>query len=170
MLYEAILSRNGVTDGTLPTGTGYDKSAPIAGIFGIVTLLHGEYLILITDKKRTGKVLQADIYEATDFAVYPIDATPNGTAAYIASKGIDETYLLERVKSHLNSGPFYFSYGEGGYDLTSRLQVQPATAASTPLWERADDRFFWNKFVHSRMMDLTTRNLQDVSVFAITTC
>jgi len=38
----------------------------------------------------------------------------------------------------------YFSYT---FDLTNSFQRQAATDPSAPLWKRADDRFFWNRWI-----------------------
>lgn len=44
----------------------------------------------------------------------------------------------------------YFSYG---LDLTNSFQRQAQSDQSLPLWKRADDRFFWNKFISTDLMD-----------------
>lgn len=72
----------------------------------------------------------------------------------------DETFLLSLIKGHLYSGPFYFTYG--GFDLTSRMQAQDP-ADKRPFFERTDDRFFWNKHLQTRFIDLA-HNTQGVNV------
>lgn len=49
----------------------------------------------------------------------------------------------------------YFSYT---CDLTSSFQRQSSANLSLPLWQRADDRFFWNRYVHSDLIDLRSSN------------
>jgi hypothetical protein len=44
----------------------------------------------------------------------------------------------------------YFSYS---FDLTSTFQRQTYSDPKEPLWQRADDRFFWNRFVSSSLID-----------------
>lgn len=86
----------------------------------------------------------------------------------------DEAYLLGLLKSHLYSAPFYFTYG--GYDVTTRLQEQKVGGEGA-FWEKvrrlrllfgkgegeadhsctqADDRFFWNKHLQRRLIDIST--------------
>ena len=62
----------------------------------------------------------------------------------------DEDTYVNLVKSILQVGPMYFSYN---LDLTNSFQRQAKSDPNTPLWMRADDRFFWNKFISSDLTD-----------------
>ncbi|TVY57440.1 Phosphoinositide phosphatase, partial [Lachnellula suecica] len=42
------------------------------------------------------------------------------------------------------------------FDITNTFQRQSQLDSSQPLWKRADDRFFWNKFVQSDLIDFRT--------------
>lgn len=66
----------------------------------------------------------------------------------------DEDKFLLILKSFIKSGPMYFSYS---IDLTNSFQRQSQHDSSAPLWQRADDRFFWNRFVQSDL--ISYRNL-----------
>ncbi|GAA6022279.1 hypothetical protein JCM10207_008913 [Rhodosporidiobolus poonsookiae] len=125
-----------------------DQELVVYGLFGIISLLASDYLIVITKRTKVATVFQTPVYSATDFSVFPID---RGTSAELL-KQPEEAYLLGLVKSHLYSAPFYFSYG--GYNVTARLQQQEPS--EKPLWETADDRFFWNRHLHRRLIDATT--------------
>lgn len=50
----------------------------------------------------------------------------------------------------LDTKCFYFSYA---YDLTSSAQRQLESKKDVPLWKRADERFFWNKFMMRRFIE-----------------
>ncbi|CAG8658489.1 7801_t:CDS:10, partial [Cetraspora pellucida] len=79
----------------------------------------------------------------------------------------DEKRYLSLVESLLKSGAYYFSYT---YDLTHTLQRQEqlSDSASKPLWKRADDRFFWNRYLQSKLIDFTVNNPdQDLSDFIL---
>lgn len=65
----------------------------------------------------------------------------------------DEDTYLTLLKTFLKSGPMYFSYS---FDLTNSFQRQAHADASIPLWKRADDRFFWNRFIQSDLIDFAT--------------
>lgn len=66
----------------------------------------------------------------------------------------DEDRFLSLLKSFIKSSPMYFSYS---IDLTNSFQRQAQQDASAPLWSRADDRFFWNRFIQSDLIDFRTR-------------
>jgi len=65
----------------------------------------------------------------------------------------DEDRFLALLRGFIKSGPMYFSYS---VDLTSSFQRQSQHDASSPLWSRADDRFFWNRFVQSDFIGFRT--------------
>lgn len=65
----------------------------------------------------------------------------------------DEDKFLLILKSFIKSGPMYFSYS---IDLTNSFQRQSQHDNSAPLWQRADERFFWNRFVQSDLIDFRT--------------
>ena len=62
----------------------------------------------------------------------------------------DEDTYLALLKALIKSGPMHFSYS---FDLTNTFQRQSQLDPSVPLWKRADDRFFWNRFVQSDLID-----------------
>ncbi|EJD55532.1 inositol/phosphatidylinositol phosphatase [Auricularia subglabra TFB-10046 SS5] len=130
------------------------------GILGLISLSTSDYLIIITGRELKTRFMGHDIYQATDFKVLPLD-----THAY---EHPAEGHLLALVQTHLSSGLFWFSYT---FDITRRLQAHWVSAqddADKALWETADDRFFWNKFLQSRLIDITTSNRdQDLSPFIL---
>ena len=62
----------------------------------------------------------------------------------------DEDTYLHLLKTLLKSGPMYFSYS---LDITNSFQRQAQSDPRQSLWQRADDRFFWNKFIQSDLID-----------------
>ncbi|GAA6005280.1 hypothetical protein JCM11491_002644 [Sporobolomyces phaffii] len=143
-----------------------DQELTVFGIFGIISLLKADYLIVITKRHKVTRILSTPVYSATDFAVYPIQRSASSSPAEHLKNQPEEAYLLGLIKSHLYSAPFYFTYGNG-YNLTMRLQQQAPDNAK-PLWETSDDRFFWNKHLHQKLIDATTSNTpQDLSKFIL---
>lgn len=65
----------------------------------------------------------------------------------------DEDAYLALLKTFIKASPLYFSYS---FDITNTFQRQSQIDPSGPLWKRADDRFFWNKFVQSDLIDFRT--------------
>ena len=62
----------------------------------------------------------------------------------------DEDTYLTLLKTLLKAQPMYLSYS---FDLTNSFQRQSESDLSLPLWKRADDRFFWNRFVQTDLID-----------------
>jgi hypothetical protein len=93
--------------------------------------LPAEYLIVITDCERFGGINSNDILHAKQFEILPLspDVSVQNPSHPV------EAYLLALVKSHLNGGPFFFSYT---WDLSRRLQVQwlsERTDSGKAMWE-----------------------------------
>ncbi|KDQ16810.1 hypothetical protein BOTBODRAFT_53873 [Botryobasidium botryosum FD-172 SS1] len=141
-----------------------DRAITVYGILGIISLSAAEYLIVITSRTPRGRISNQPVYLANDFRLLPI-APPTYHAL------IDhpvEKHLLALVENHLSTGKFWFSYG---WDLTRRLQAQHEDAPKDEgkaMWEMADDRFFWNKYLQSKFIDITTSNPeQDLSSYIL---
>ncbi|KAJ7139757.1 SacI homology domain-containing protein [Mycena epipterygia] len=136
----------------------------IYGILGMISLSLSEYVIVMTEREFKGRLLGHDIYRATDFDLLPLGPNIN---IHNPPHPV-EAHLLALVRSHLLGGVFLFSYG---WDLTRRLQSQWETRekdANRPFWETADDRFFWNKFLQTRLIELTMGNTsQDLSPYIL---
>ncbi|KAG1716326.1 hypothetical protein ID866_810 [Astraeus odoratus] len=143
-----------------PSGsTRYEKT--IYGILGMISLALSEYIIILTGREHRARLMGHDIYRAAEFDILPLN--PNISVQYPPHPV--EGHLLALVRSHLSSGHFLFSYT---FDLSRRLQAQwneMEEDARRPLWARADDRFFWNKFLQSRLMN--TEIAQELSSYIL---
>ncbi|KAG9031598.1 hypothetical protein FRB95_002527 [Tulasnella sp. JGI-2019a] len=135
---------------------------PAYGIMGILSLSTSDFLIVITARSLQGRIDGHPIYLATDYRILPL--SPPSYASLLDHPV--EKHLLRLVEKHLYGGKFWFSYG---WDLTRRLQAQATTSSEgKAMWEMADDRFFWNKYLHSRFIDLSLSNsAQDLSRFIL---
>lgn len=105
-----------------------------------------DYLIMITSRKRIIRILDTDVYLATDFKVYPIRPPSSNLGDKLSTHKADETFLLSLVKGHLYSGPFYYTYG--GIDLTSRMQKQDLSNTQ-PMWKRVSSLRSYPVFLRS---------------------
>ncbi|KAF0371055.1 SacI-likey domain-containing protein [Gigaspora margarita] len=140
------------------------EALTIYGVFGVIKLLSGEYLIVITGRERIGRIGKHDIFQADKFRILPFAKNNHRLSGQQAQ---DEKRYLSLVESLLKCGAYYFSYT---YDLTHSLQRQSQLGdlASKPLWQRADDRFFWNRYLQSKLINFTVNNPdQDLSDFIL---
>lgn len=145
------------TDGSAPGG---DKTMAVQGIVGIIKLHTSEFLVVITSKKKVAEIAGADVFMATEFRVLPLEKEANPS---LLKHPVEKT-LLGLLKAHLYSAPFYFSYE---YDLTSSMQRQAGIKnKDAPLWQRTDERFFWNRFLMTKFID-SSSNGQDLGRFIL---
>ncbi|KDQ54793.1 hypothetical protein JAAARDRAFT_37897 [Jaapia argillacea MUCL 33604] len=136
----------------------------VYGILGIISLSLSEYIILLTGRELNGTLMSQQIYRMTEFEILPLQ--PHASVTHPSHPV--EAHLLALVKSHFDAGLFWFSYGWG---LTRRLQVQWESRdhdEGRALWEVADERFFWNKYLHTKFIDITTADpKQDLSPYIL---
>src|SRR6266536_3860692 len=104
-----------------------------------------KYIIVITKAQPMGRLKGHMIYKVIATEFLPLRERPLHDA--------DEDNYLALVKTFIKSGLMYFSYS---FDITNTFQRQSQLDSSQPLWKRADDRFFWNKFVQSDLIDFRT--------------
>lgn len=148
---------------------------PIDAIFGIYHLLSGPYLALVTDSEVAVAVAGLEFRRITKAAIIPLIKSG---APLSEERQADEDRYLELLHAAISSHQFYFSYT---HDVTQTLQrlatraqaltaaaPQPSPAGSgngngakgsaaagtgaVPLWQRADERFFWNRELVSELV------------------
>ena len=90
----------------------------------------------MTKAKPVGRIRGHQIYNVVSTELLPLRERP--------VRDPDEDTYLALVNNLLKTGPMYFSYT---FDLTNSFQRQASTNPSDPLWKRADDRFFWNRWI-----------------------
>ncbi|KAM8967639.1 phosphatidylinositol-3-phosphatase SAC1 [Pelodytes ibericus] len=116
-------------------------TVPIYGILGTIRLVAGMYLIVITQKKKVGDLLQHSIWKVTDFEIISYKKT---MLHLTDSQLQDNKAFLAMIRHVLSVDGFYFSTS---YDLTHTLQRLANTSPEfqeMSLLERADQRFVWN--------------------------
>ncbi|KAK0354904.1 Phosphoinositide phosphatase sac1 [Friedmanniomyces endolithicus] len=122
--------------------TGGHRVSSISGILGIVKLRLDSYVIAITKSQPMGRIKGHQIYKVISTEFMPLRERQLTDP--------DEQTYLTYLKASIKSGPMYFSYS---FDLTNSYQRQAQCDPNQPLWQRADDRFFWNRFVCNSLVD-----------------
>ncbi|KAI8071575.1 SacI homology domain-containing protein [Gongronella butleri] len=130
------------------------SSSVIFGILGCIKLQAGDYLIVITGRESIGAIQGHHVYQATQFEIIPL-ATDMADLADDMQK--DERIFVDLLQQHLKSGVIYYS---PGFDLTQSLQRKMELDLSLPLWKRADERFFWNKFLAAKFIEAAENDSQ----------
>ncbi|KAJ5400655.1 hypothetical protein N7465_011144 [Penicillium sp. CMV-2018d] len=130
-----------LNDGPLP---GAKRISSIAGILGILKLKLDKYIIVITKAQPMGRLRGHMVYKVAGTEFLPIRERP--------LHDTDEDAYLTVVKDLLRRGPMYFSYS---LDITNNFQRQSQNAPNVPMWKSADDRFFWNRFIQSDLINFS---------------
>ncbi|KAL7754058.1 Phosphoinositide phosphatase sac1 [Sorochytrium milnesiophthora] len=142
-----------ITEGDKVQRFGARQSAiQIFGVMGTVSLLSGEYIIAITGKRKVGVLLSNNpntlVYQVSDTVLLPVSkSTRHLTPAQLK----DEQMFSGMLDRMCRIGYLYFSYN---WDLTNAMQRVYGADYRVPLWKRADPRFFWNRHVQSKFIDL----------------
>lgn len=126
------------------------ESKLIYGIFGIIRLLSGPYLIVVTERARVGDLLGHTVYKVTATEVIPYKKT---TMHLNETQATDNRMYLAMLESTLNTPSYYFCTS---FDLTHTMQRLSNTDEDfhkEPLCSRADQRFVWNAHVLRELLD-----------------
>ncbi|KAL5341290.1 SacI homology domain-containing protein [Aspergillus crustosus] len=139
----------------LSTGavSGAKRISSIAGILGIIKLKLDKYIIVITKAQPMGRLRGHMVYKVAATEFLPLRERPLHDQ--------DEDNYLTMLKELLRTGPMYFSYA---LDLTNSFQRQSQSDHNLPIWKRADDRFFWNRFLQSDLIDFSLGEHNSTSV------
>ncbi|AEO53088.1 hypothetical protein MYCTH_2293961 [Thermothelomyces thermophilus ATCC 42464] len=135
-----------LNDAALLAGKRVTRVTSIAGILGMIQLRLDKYIIVITKAKPVGRLRGQMVYKIVATELLPLRERQVHDP--------DEDRFLALLRNFIKSGPMYFSYA---VDLTNSFQRQAEHDNSVPLWKRADDRFFWNRFIQSDLINF--RNL-----------
>ena len=100
------------------------------------------YVIIITKSTPVGRLKGHQIYKVISTDFLPLRERQ--------VRDPDEDTYVAYLQNLIKTGPMYFSYS---FDLTNSFQRQAYSNPNEPLWQRADDRFFWNRFVSSSLID-----------------
>ncbi|PWW71980.1 hypothetical protein C7212DRAFT_302427 [Tuber magnatum] len=126
---------------------GGKRMGSVAGVLGIIRLRLDKYIIIITKAMLVGRIRGHAVYKVQTTEFLPLQER--------LLHDPDEDTYMSLLRTHLRTGPMYFSYT---FDLTNSFQRQSSADTSLPLWQQADERFFWNRYIQSDLIDLRSSN------------
>lgn len=101
-----------VTNSDISNGKKYQ------GLLGIVKLLAGSYMVLISETKEVSTFLNNKIYQPTKVEVLAVDT--KRSSELTDTEKDDETKYIDLIYTIFKENYFYFSYT---FDLTTNLQT-----------------------------------------------
>ncbi|KAI6645875.1 phosphatidylinositol-3-phosphatase SAC1 [Oopsacas minuta] len=125
--------------------SGYERYITMCyGIFGVINLLAGPYLIIITGRDLVGDVHNHQIWRITTHEIIPVFHS----ARSLSSKQSEfNSRYLSMVRNVLSSPGFYYSPSLDITHSIQRVYCFPRGSSSLSLFARADARFLWNHFL-----------------------
>lgn len=109
-------------------------SSPFQLSNSILIISLGRYIIVATNSEDVGTLDGHTVSRVIGYDILPLKE-------YRSSDSDEEKYIT-LLKSHLDAATLFFSRT---WDLTNSYQRQSASPSA--LWEKADERFFWNKYI-----------------------
>nr|GMC93339.1 phosphoinositide phosphatase SAC6-like [Ipomoea batatas] len=125
------------------------KIKKIFGIVGMLKLVAGSYLIVITERECVGSYIGHPIYKVTSLKVLPCDHSLKNSP--IEQKKMEaEFYSLLNVAEKTHG--LYFSY-DVNITMSAQRLYDLGESKMLPLWRQADPRFIWNNYIMEALID-----------------
>lgn len=131
--------------------SGFERFIPQCyGLFGIIHLLTGAYVIVITGRELVGEISKHQVWRITATELLPVFKTARSLNARQAE--FNSRYLA-MVRQVLATPGFYFSCS---LDITHSLQRSHSLLSHPPqsLFSRADPRFLWNNYLLKDLLEV----------------
>ncbi|CAN8278759.1 unnamed protein product [Cochlearia groenlandica] len=126
------------------------KIRSIFGVVGMLKLLAGSYLVVVTESERIGSFLGHPIFRITSLKVLPCDHSLKNSPEEQKKMETEFSKLLSVAE---RTSGLYFSY-EVNLTLSSqRLHDFGDESKSLPLWRQAEPRFLWNNYMLEVLID-----------------
>ncbi|TGZ61770.1 hypothetical protein CRM22_007829 [Opisthorchis felineus] len=131
----------------IPSGL---DSTTLYGLWGVVRLLSGYYLLVITGREKVGDIFDHVIWRITRSSVLPYVKSDINLSDIQTQ---DERAYCQMLTNVLETEGFYYSTS---FDIThtqQRLSDTPPEFRNKSLFERCDPRFTWNRFLLTTWAD-----------------
>ncbi|KAK4710092.1 hypothetical protein R3W88_004605 [Solanum pinnatisectum] len=126
------------------------KIRTIFGVIGILKLLAGSYLLVITERESVGSYMGHPIFKVSSMKVFPCDHSLKNTPAEQKKMEAEFSALLNVAEK---TPGLYFSYDVNITLSAQRLHDLGDESKLLPLWRQADPRFLWNNYMMEVLID-----------------
>ncbi|KAG2278019.1 hypothetical protein Bca52824_060574 [Brassica carinata] len=126
------------------------KIRSIFGVVGMLKLLAGSYLVVVTESESVGSFLGHAIFRINSLKVLPCDHSLKNSPEEQKKVETDFSRLLS-VAERTNG--LYFSYEINLTLSAQRLHDLGDESKSLPLWRQAEPRFLWNNYMLEVLID-----------------
>ncbi|XP_024983448.1 phosphoinositide phosphatase SAC6-like [Cynara cardunculus var. scolymus] len=126
------------------------KFQPIFGVIGMLKLLAGSYLLVISERKTVGTYLGHHIFKVVSLKVLPCDQSSRNSSKQEKKMESEFSNLLKVTEK---TPGLYFSYDVNITLSTQCLNELDDESKLLPLWRQADSRFLWNTYLLEAFVD-----------------
>ncbi|XP_042039090.1 phosphoinositide phosphatase SAC6-like isoform X2 [Salvia splendens] len=126
------------------------KIQTIYGVVGMLKLLAGSYLLVITGRECVGSYLGHSIFKVTSLKVFPCD---HSLKNFPEEQKKMESEFSRLLKVAERTPGLYFSYDVNMTLSAQRLNDLGDESKLLPLWRQADPRFLWNNYMLEVLID-----------------
>ncbi|KAJ8763972.1 hypothetical protein K2173_004833 [Erythroxylum novogranatense] len=126
------------------------KIQTIFGVVGMLKLVAGSYLIVITERECAGSYLGHPIFKIKCLKTFPCDHSLKNSSTE-QKKVENEFSALLNVAEHTSG--LYFSYDTNLTLSGQRLHDLGDESKLLPLWRQAEPRFLWNNYILEMLID-----------------
>lgn len=120
------------------------KIQTVYGVIGVLKLLAGSYLFVITDRQCLGSHLGHPIFKVTSMKILACDHSLKSSPAEQRRMENEFSALLNAAEA---THGLFFSYDVNLTLSMQKLHELGAEAKVLPLWRQADPRFLWNNYM-----------------------
>ncbi|GAV83044.1 Syja_N domain-containing protein [Cephalotus follicularis] len=120
------------------------KIRTIFGLIGMLRLVAGSYLLVITERECVGSYLGHPIFKITSLKIFPCDYSFKNSP--VEQKKVETEFSGLLNVAEKTSG-LYFSYETNLTLSAQRLHDLGDESKLLPLWRQAEPRFLWNNYM-----------------------
>ncbi|PWA46558.1 phosphoinositide phosphatase family protein [Artemisia annua] len=131
-------------------GRAQPKVETIFGVVGILKLLAGSYLFVITERECAGSYLGHPIFKVSKLKVLPCDLSLKNSPE--EQKKMESEFSSVLKVAEKTPG-LYFSYDVNITLSAQRLNDLGDESRLLPLWRQAEPRFLWNNYMLEVLID-----------------
>ncbi|XP_042378318.1 phosphoinositide phosphatase SAC7-like [Zingiber officinale] len=123
---------------------------PVFGVIGMLKLLVGSYLLVVTERECVGSYLGHPIYKVSGMQILPCNNSLKNSSSEQKKMESEFSVLLEAAQS---TPGLYFSYDVNLTLCLQKLHELGNDSKMVPLWRQAEPRFLWNSYMLEALID-----------------
>ncbi|XP_068646601.1 phosphoinositide phosphatase SAC6-like [Aristolochia californica] len=126
------------------------KIRTVYGLMGVLKLIAGSYVVVITDRECVGTYMGYPIYKVTSLQILPCNQSLNSSTSEQKKMETEFSELLNAAEGMCG---LYFSYNVNLTLSAQRLYDLGNESKILPLWRQAEPRFIWNNYMLEVLID-----------------